>query len=77
MKINFIYRRGGAFPWSMGQGMENAIKELGHEVNTFIAEKDSVRQIPSYDKFFEFIKTPCDLLLVMGGGDKYYSFYIY
>ena len=75
MKINFICRKGAAFPWSMGQGMENALKELGHEVNTFIAEKDSVRQIPLYDKFFEFIKSPCDLILVMGGGDKYYPFY--
>src|SRR3990167_259404 len=74
MRINFIYRHGAVWPWSMGLGFERALKELGHEVSTFIAQKDSGYQMNQVDEMAEFIKTPCDLFIVMGGGDKYAQF---
>ena len=75
MKINFLYRVGDAFPWSMGQGFINALEELGHTVTPFLAQFNSVNQKPHNPKMLEFLKTPADLILVMGGGDKYCGFY--
>lgn len=73
--ISLIYRIGGAWPWSMGKGMENALKELGHEVNVFVSEKNSGYQVAQYDNLYEFLQKPCDMLIAMGGGDKYCAFH--
>lgn len=75
MIINFLYRKGAVWPWSMGKGFENALKELGHKVNIFVSEKDSGHQVNQYKDLYKFIKTPCDLFIAMGGGDKYCAFY--
>ena len=75
MKINFLHRWGGAFPHSMGLGFINALKELGHQVNVFEAKLNSVNQKPHNKEMLEFLKIPADLILVMGGGDKYCGFY--
>ena len=75
MKINLLYRNGSVWPWSMGQGFENALKELGHKVSIFISEKDSGHQINQYDDLCEFVKIPCDLFIAIGGGDKYCALY--
>lgn len=75
MRINFLYRWGDAFPWSMGQGFINALEELGHTVISFEAKFNSVNQKPHNKAMLEFLQTPADLILVMGGGDKYCGFY--
>src|SRR3990167_5742313 len=75
MQISFIYRLGRAWPWSMGKGMELALKELGHNVNVFVSEKNSAYQVAQYESLYEFLQKPCDLLLVMGGGDKFCAFH--
>ena len=59
----------------MGQGFINALEELGHTVVFFKARLNSVNQKPHNEAMLEFLKTPADLILAMGGGDKYCGFY--
>ena len=75
LRINFLYRKGLAWPHSMGEGFINALRQLGHEVSVFLSEKDSGYQVNQYKPLHDFIKTPCDLFIAMGGGDKYCAFY--
>jgi len=59
----------------MGQGFINALEELGHTVHFYRALLNSVNQKPRNQEMLEFLKTPADLIIVMGGGDKYCGFY--
>jgi len=59
----------------MGQGFINALEELGHTVNAYEAKFNSINQKPFNAEMLEFLKTPTDLIIVMGGGDKYCGFY--
>ena len=75
MRIKLLYRHGEVWPWSMGKGFENALKELGHDIDVFISEKDSGHQVNQYEALYKFLEEPCDLFLAMGGGDKYRAFH--
>lgn len=77
MRINFLYRAGGGFSWSFGIGFANALKKLGHEVNSYeeryLKTMGSMRNA-DYSGLLNFLKTPTDCLMVVGG-DKYYPLF--
>ena len=71
MKINYVYREGNAFTFAFRKTFVDELEKMGHEVRAYV----SAFHQRDFSDFLPFLKTPCDLLIIIGGGDKYYPLF--
>ena len=78
MKINIIHQSGYHASISLTSGFVNVIKDLGHEVDVFVSGKHDFHtgnKVQHRANFISFLKKPCDVLIVIGGSEKFTPLY--